>query len=161
MDQPLGAQKCSSSPVRSRLTRDEGHIHVAAIRVLKHREGRPPTPEEVAKMLGSQFELTNHRLRVLQSLGIISIVENPFEAHVSIENYAALEELPEERSETALAEEVEDFQRRQVEKADELMRVFEDPTDEQEKEEKHEKLEDKLQKFRKKKAKNAPWEQKD
>ncbi len=114
-----------------------GHAHVGAIRVLTYRLGRPPTLEEVAEVLGSQAEITNHRLRALQSLGIVTIVENPFEVHLSVGDHLALENLPAEADEDALAEAVEDFRRRQDEKADEMMRVFEDGDEEKEKKERN------------------------
>ena len=139
-------------------THDEGHAHVAAVRVLRWRLGRFPTLEEVAEVLGSTPELTNHRLRALERLGILAIVENPFEAHVSVRDHLALEQLPKERSETALADAVAEFKRRQDEKASELMRVFEESDEESEKREKHDRIEDELRAFKKKPAKKAPWE---
>ena len=140
------------------ITYEEGHAHVAAIRLLKYRRHRPPTVEEVAEILGSQVEITFHRLRALEALGIVAIIENPFESHVSVENHLALEELPAEKDESVLSEAVEDFKRRQDEKADEMIRIFEDDEAEHEKKDKHERLEDDLRHFKKKKAKKAPWE---
>jgi hypothetical protein len=144
--------------VETNLTYEEGHAHVAAIRLLKYREHRPPTIEEVAGILGSKVEITLHRLRTLQGRGIVAIIENPFETHVSVENHLALEELPVESDESVLSEAVEDFRRRQDEKADEMMRVFEEKDADREKKEKHEHLEDDLRHFKKKKVKKAPWE---
>ena len=140
------------------ITHDEGHAHVAAIRVLRYRLKRPPTVEEVAEVLGSSAEITNHRLRALESLGIISLVENPFEVHVSVADYIALEKLPVEADEDALADAVQDFQRRQTEKADEMMQVFEDTDEEKEQKTKHDRMADDLRKFKRKKPKKAPWE---
>ncbi len=88
------------------IPREVGHAHVGAIRVLRYRLERPPTLEEVAEVLGSAVEVTNHRLRALEALGIVTIVENPFEAHVSVANHLALEDLPEEAGEDGLADAV-------------------------------------------------------
>ena len=140
------------------ITYDVGHAHVAAVRVLQYRNGRPPTIEEIAEELGSKVELTNHRLRALERAGIVTIVENPFEAHVSVRDHLALEKLPAEADESALSDAVSDFRKRQAEKADDLIRVFEDTDEEQEQQEKHGEMEQDLKAFRPKKPKKAPWE---
>ncbi|HMB71744.1 MAG TPA: hypothetical protein VKU85_20700 [bacterium] len=140
------------------ITQDEGHAHVAAIRVLSYRLGRPPTMEEVAEILGSKVEITNHRMRKLASLGIVHLVENPFDVHLSVADHLALEKLPAEIDEDALSDAVEDFKKRQEEKAQEMMRVFESDEEEQEKRKKHDEIADGLKSFKPKKAKKAPWE---
>lgn len=140
------------------ITREEGHAHVAAIRVLKYRLGRPPTMDEAAEILGSKVEITNHRMRKLAELGIVHLVENPFEVHVSVADHTALDSLPEEANEEALSEAVEDFKRRQEEEKAEMMRVFEDDEVEKEKKERQGQMADDLKKFQPKKTKKAPWE---
>jgi hypothetical protein len=140
------------------ITYDEGHAHVAAIRVLRYRSGRPPTIEEVAEILGSTVEITNHRLRALESRGIISVIENPFEAHLSVRDHLALEQLPTEDTGEGLAEAVEDFQKRQEEKASEMMRLFEEGDADKDKDDRQKGLEQELRKFKKKKVRKAPWE---
>jgi DNA-directed RNA polymerase specialized sigma subunit len=147
--------------VDTSITREEGHAHVGAIRVLRHRLGRLPTVEEVAEVLGSKVEITNHRLRTLQSLGIISLVENPFEVHVCVEDYLALEKLPVEANEDVLADAVQDFQKRQSEKTDEMMRIFEESDEKKEQKQKHDQMADELRRFKKKKPGKAPWEASD
>lgn len=140
------------------ITYDEGHAHVAAVRVLTYRDGRPPTIEEVAAALGSKVELTNYRLRALEERGIISIIESPFEAHITVRDYLALEKLPTERSGPGLAEAVQDFQRRQQEKAGEMLRIFEETDEAGEKKTKQAKFESDFRRFKEKKTKRAPWE---
>ena len=140
------------------ITRDEGHAHVAAVRVLRYRLGRPPTMEEVAEILGSKPEITNHRMRKLAALGIVHLVENPFDVHLSVADHLALEKLPQEVDEEALSSAVEDFKKRQEEKAEEMMRVFESDEEEKEKRRKHDEIADGLKNFKPKKTKKAPWE---
>jgi hypothetical protein len=140
------------------ITYDLGHAHVAAVRVLAHRTGRPPTIEEVAELLGSQVEITNHRLRALERAGIVTVVENPFEAHVSIADHLALEKLPAETDETALSGEVEEFKKRQAEQAEGMVKLFESGEGEQEKKDRHQEIAKDLKGFKPKKAKKAPWE---
>lgn len=140
------------------ITQSEGHAHVAAVRVFAYREGRPPTLEEVAELLGSTVEITNHRLRALESLGILTIVENPFEAHVSVRDHLALEKLPAEANQEALSEAVADFKKRQAEQAEDMMKTFEEADEEAERKERHDEIHDGLRNFKPKKAKKAPWE---
>lgn len=142
------------------ITRDEGHAHVAAIRVLRYRLGRPPTMEEVAEVLGSRTEITNHRMRKLAALGIVHLVENPFNVHLSVADHLALDQLPAEIDENALSDVVEDFRRRQEEKAEEMLRVFESDEEARERRKKHDQIADDLKRFQPKKAKKAPWEKK-
>ena len=140
------------------ITQDEGHAHVAAIRVLTYRLHRPPTMEEAAEILGSRVEITNHRMRKLAALGIVHLVENPFDVHLSVADHLALEKLPRETDENALSDAVEDFKRRQEEKAQEMMRVFESDEEAEERRRKHDDIADGLKNFKPKKAKKAPWE---
>jgi DNA-binding transcriptional regulator GbsR (MarR family) len=140
------------------ITRDEGHAHVGAIRVLMYRSGRPPTIEEIAELLGSQIEITNHRLRALEKLGIVKIVENPFEAHVSVADHRTLDDLPAEADEEAFSEAVEDFKKRQRAQADDMVRLFEEGDAEREKKDRQDEIESGLKGFKPKKPKKAPWE---
>ena len=138
---------------------EQGHAHVAAVRVLQYRLKRSPTLPEVAEVLGSTVEITNHRLRALEKLGIVTLVENPFETHVAVRDYLALEKLPAEVSEAGLSDAVEDFKKRQAEKAEERMKFFETGGVAKEREERLERLEGDLKTFQPKKpTKKAPWE---
>ncbi len=142
-----------------RISREDGHAHVGAIRVLQYRLSRPPTPDEVAEILGSQVEVTLHRLRALQQLEIVVLVENPFEIHVSVGNHASLDDLPEDVSESGLSDAVEDFKKRNAEKADQMVRIFEETDEEAERRETNEQRAQDLQKFKPKKpTTKAPWE---
>ena len=142
-----------------RIAYEEGHAHVAAIRVLQYRLKRPPTLDEIAEALGSKPELTNHRLRALASLGIVAIVESPFETHFSVRDHLALEKLPVEVSEAGLSEAVQDFRKRQAEKADEMIRMFDEGDPNKERRERTEKQAQDLRGFQPKKSpRKAPWE---
>ncbi|GJM44830.1 MAG: hypothetical protein DHS20C21_16720 [Gemmatimonadota bacterium] len=142
-----------------RISREEGHAHVGAIRVLHYRLRRPPTPAEVAELLGSQTEITLHRLRALQALGIVILVENPFEMHVSVGDHRTLDDLPEEVSEIGLSDAVQDFKKRQSEKADQMVRLFEETDEDAERREANDQRADDLRKFQPKKPQGkAPWE---
>lgn len=142
-----------------RIAYEEGHAHVAAIRVLQYRLKRPPTIDEVAEVLGSKPEITNHRLRALETAGIVTIVENPFESHVSVRDHLALEKLPPEVSEAGLSDAVQDFKKRQAEKAEEMIRLFDEGDPNRERKERTDKMAEDLRSFQPKKTpKKAPWE---
>lgn len=142
-----------------RIAYEEGHAHVAAVRVLQYRLKRPPTIDEVAEALGSKPEITNHRLRALEGLGIVTIVENPFESHVSVRDHLALEKLPAEVSEAGLSDAVQDFRKRQAEKAEEMLRIFDDGDPKKERKERTDKMAEDLRNFQPKKSpRKAPWE---
>ncbi|MBZ0267503.1 hypothetical protein K8I85_05060 [bacterium] len=142
-----------------RISREDGHAHVAAIRVLQYRLKRPPTPQEIADILASKLELTLHRLRALRELGIVVLVENPFEIHVSVGNHLALDDLPEDVSESGLKDAVEEFKKRQTEKADQMVRLFEETDEDEERRQANDERAEDLKKFQPKKpTKKAPWE---
>ena len=141
-----------------RISREIGHAHVAAVRVLQYRHGRPPTPEEIAEILGSKVELTTHRLRALEAAGIVSMVENPFETHVAVKNHPALDDLPQEVSEEGLSDAVAEFKKRQTEKADEMVRLFEDSDEKTERRERADQHASDLARWKPKKSPKAPWE---
>ncbi|MDP6460528.1 MAG: hypothetical protein QGH59_02025, partial [Gemmatimonadota bacterium] len=126
------------------ITREVGHAQVAAVRLLVWLRKRPPTLEEVAEALESKVEITGHRLRALEARGILRMVETPFETHVHLADHLALEELPEEDTGPGLADEVEAFQKRQEEKSEEFMRIFEEDEEGAERKERHSELEEGL-----------------
>jgi hypothetical protein len=144
--------------MESSITREEGHAHVAAVRVLRWRLGRPPTLEEIAEVLGSKMEITNHRIRRLAELGALYIVENPFNVHVSVADHRVVDDLPETANEDVLKDAVQDFKKRQAEKAEEMVRTFERDDEGAERRDKHDRIAEDLKRFRPKKAKKAPWE---
>jgi uncharacterized protein YbaP (TraB family) len=86
------------------------------------------------------------------------VVQNPFETHVSVEDYLALEKLPVESNQDALRDAVQDFRKRQTEKADEMVRLFEEADEGKERQEKHDQMAEDLRRFKQKKPKKAPWE---
>jgi hypothetical protein len=62
-------------------------------------------------------------------------------------------------SEAGLSEAVEDFKKRQAQKTEERMRLFEEGSAEKERQERNERLEGDLKSFQPKpKTKKAPWE---
>ena len=80
--------------MESRNQYHEGHLIVAAIRVLEHIHGAPPSMDQISDMLKFSPEQTGWFTRRLQEAGIIRIVESAFGDRWGIEDHLKLEELP-------------------------------------------------------------------
>ncbi len=89
----------------------QGHLLIAAIRVLTHQKKGPPSTADVCKLLGMSNEKGGFICRKLHSRGIIEAIENPFGDKLFIRDYLALENLPMEDQGASMAEEVERFQK--------------------------------------------------
>jgi DNA-binding MarR family transcriptional regulator len=89
----------------------EAHLIVAAVRVLQHTKGTPPSVEEVGALLKFSTEMTHAVCRKLEKLGIVETVTDPFAVKVSITDHLGLEKIPRQQ-ETAdsLRQELENFQ---------------------------------------------------
>ena len=136
------------------VTREEGHLLVAAIRVLGHREERAPKPEEIARLLGMPPELARLQLTALAEAGVVALVESAFDTHVEIRDHRRLEELAESVQSRALEADLAEFGRRKEEEADRMSRLFASGDHERRQEERLRKMEDELRDFRKKKPRS-------
>ena len=127
---------------------DDGHLLVAAIRVLTHKNGRPPTVEECADLVGFSREVAHALVRRLEAYGAVRAVETPFEARVVIESHAALEAIPRDAAGPSVASEFESFRERTKEKQKELDKLFGEGSLEKKKQERVSSLEEQFKKFR-------------
>jgi hypothetical protein len=127
---------------------DDGHLLVAAVRVLAHREGRPPTVEETADLIRLSREVAHHLVRRLAALGAVRLIETPFEARLVIADHTRLEALPRGEASPAIASELETFLARNEEKQKELDRLFDGGAVEKKKRERIGSLEEQFKKFR-------------
>jgi hypothetical protein len=90
---------------------NEAHLYVAAIRILQHREGGPPSLEDLCAMVGVSVELGTTVCRNLEKLGIVSMLSDPFSLRLSIADHLLIEKLPKKAAqENLLARELERFQ---------------------------------------------------
>ena len=117
----------------------EGHLVVAAIRVLEHIHSAPPTLDQIAAMLKFSLEQTGWIARRLQEAGITRIVESAFGDRWGIEDHLKLEELPRAAESSQMdqalkqfkadrekiAEKVESFKEQQAKKQRELFSEIE------------------------------------
>jgi len=127
---------------------DDGHLFVAAIRVLTHKNGRPPTVEECADLIGFSREVAHALVRRLDEHGAVRAVETPFEARVVIEDHATLETLPRDDSGASVATEFETFRDKQKEKQKELDKLFGEGSLKKRHDERVSSLEEQFKKFR-------------
>lgn len=88
----------------------EGHLFVAAIRVLEHRHGAPPSLDQIAELLRLSAEQAGLVSRRLSEGGMISPVEGAFEGRWAVADHLKLEELPREVESTELDNAIKKFQ---------------------------------------------------
>jgi hypothetical protein len=103
---------------------EESHLVVAAVRVLAHREGRSPTPGEVAEFIRIVPEKVNILVHELRRRGILKGLEGPFEMRLDPGDPALLESLPRGESGPSILGELEEFHSQLEEKKKDMERMF-------------------------------------
>ena len=129
-------------------TYEESHLLAAAIRLLGHREGRPPTVEQVAALLEESAEVTRVHLRWLSERGIVRLVTNPFETRAELANHLALEDLPREGQGPQMEEEVDEFRQKFRSRQEKIGKLFSTEDLAKKSEERKKKLEEELKRFK-------------
>jgi hypothetical protein len=128
------------------IDRAQGHLVIAAVRVLSHRERRPPSPEEVAELLGAPPEWVRVAVRRLIELGALGEVADAYGARIEVATYLKLEELTLEAG-GRMEEELRSFSARSREKQEALKKQFDSDFRAGQKK-RFSQLEDDLKKFR-------------
>ncbi len=104
---------------------EEGHLIVAAIRVLEHRHGgRPPTIEEITQLVGGSDEWTGVLVRALAGAGVLRTLKGPFETRVEIADHVGLEALPREEASSGVDREIQEFSARKKKEEEKLRNLF-------------------------------------
>ena len=88
---------------------DNCHLVVAAIRVLSHQTGFPPSVESLGTALSFSLEECHFLCRKLEKMGVIEIVEGAFGTKLFIKNHLALESIPTDQKDTKLKDDIEKF----------------------------------------------------
>lgn len=127
----------------------EAHLIVAAVRVLAHKTGRPPSVDEIAELLGTARELTGHLVRGLETAGIVHTIKSPFDLRVEVADHLAIETLPVEDTGPGLRDEVEEFHERFKQKQEKLQNLFDSGDAEARRKSRLAGLDDELQSFQK------------
>ncbi len=127
---------------------EESHLLVAAIRILVHRDGRSPTPEEAAAFLGFSTEKTYVLIHELRKLGVLKVLESPFELRLDVGDPVPLETLPRGETGPSIEGELADFHSREQEKKQEMDRMFRGGEADKRRKERVAKLEQEFMKFK-------------
>ncbi len=88
---------------------EEGHLILAAIRILEHRTGTPPDVENLCRMLDLSIEQGNRICNKLSEKGIIRIVPGAFGTKVDIADHLLIESLRTEAAPAAIQDDIEKF----------------------------------------------------
>lgn len=136
-----------------RLARNEGHLFVAGVRVLAHRLGRGPTPEELADLLALPESQVRLQASALEELGAVALVSSAFETHLELRDHLRLEHLDESAG-PAIGDALRDFDERKREEAEKMARLFDTGEAEQQRQEQLRKMDEDLRDFRRKRPRN-------
>jgi len=132
----------------------QGHLVVAAVRILGHTREKPPTMEEIGELLHISPEVVGVVARGLANKGIVKIHTTPFDTRVDVADHTLLEDLPRDESGAAMTEELEAFRRKIEEKQARIDKLFGEGEVQQKKQEKHAGLDAQLKEWQKKRAIN-------
>jgi len=104
---------------------DQGHLFVAAIRILAHQRKTAPVLADVCRMLGLTEEAAGLICRRLASAGVIETVTAAYDGRLVILDHLKLEQLPKTDQQPALQDEIEQFcsRREQLKDKVEAMRA--------------------------------------
>jgi hypothetical protein len=109
----------------SHLSRHDAHLILAAIRILAHRDGRPPRPADVAELLDWPEAVVRLHAVALQDLGAAILVESAFDTHLEIGDHLKVEELVAATA-TEMSVDLAAFDRKKAEEADRMAHLFDD-----------------------------------
>jgi hypothetical protein len=127
---------------------EESHLLVAAIRILVHRDGRSPTPEEVAGFLEFSTEKVFVLVHELRKMNVLKVLESPFELRLDIGDPVPLETLPRGETGPSIEGELAEFHSREQEKKQEMDRMFRGGEADRRRKERVAKLEQEFLKFK-------------
>ncbi len=85
------------------------HLFVAAVRVLDHQDGAPPSLEAVCRLLDYSDEKGSFLLNRLKEAGIVDTVKSGFNDRLVVGDHLAIEQLPRDTEESRLEQELKKF----------------------------------------------------
>ncbi len=137
----------------SKITRGEGHLVLAAIRVLDHLNQRPPTPAEIADLLEDSESSVRLKLALLHEMGAVVLVDSAYETHAEIKDHLLVEHLDQEDG-PAISEDLAAFDRLKEEEAEKMAHLFDSGEHEERRQKKLQDMDSELRSFRKEKPAN-------
>ena len=135
----------------SPINQQEAHLIVSAIRILSHRDGSAPRPDDIAEILGLPPAVLRMQLAALHDLGIVAQVDSAFDTHVEIRDHHLIEDLPTADRGADLSEDLADFDRRKQKEAEKMSQLFSEGDHRRRQAERFEKMEAELRDFRRQK----------
>ena len=88
----------------------QAHLMVAAIRVYEHLNSRPPTVDDVCRLINFSMEQGYFICRKLHEMDIIKAVEGSYGTRLFISDHLKLEGLPRGEPENKLEDDLKKFQ---------------------------------------------------
>ena len=85
------------------------HLFVAAVRVLDHKDGAPPSLEAVCRLLDYSDEKGSYLLNRFKELAIVDTVKSGFNDRIVVGDHLAIENLPRDTEESRLEQELKKF----------------------------------------------------
>ena len=104
------------------------HLFVAAVRLLSHQRGSPPSLEAVAEALNFSQEQAHLICRKLEAIYAIEVLEGAFGTRVIVRDHLKLEDIPKDASDSKLDEELKKFKssKKEIEKRVESIKAEQD-----------------------------------
>lgn len=137
-------------------TQHDGHLVVAAIRVIRHLAERPPTDEEIARLLALPREEVAHFARGLVRHGALRTLESAFDVRFDLADHRLLETLPASADDAALRDELSAFESKSRERHADLTELF--GTAGEVSKERTSKLEEELKRFKQSGRARSPFD---
>jgi hypothetical protein len=137
----------------NRMTRAEGHLILAGIRVLAHRLDRGPTPEELADLLGLAASAVRLQLTALADLGAVAMVASAYEDHAEVRDHLLVDDLPQEDG-PAITDDLKAFDEKKRRESERMAHLFESGEQQERQRARHRKMDEELGSFRKQKPPN-------
>jgi len=91
-------------------TYSKAHLFVAAMRLCEHRNGTPPSIEDICKTTSFSMEQANFLCRKLEELGVINAIEGSFGIRLFIQDHLKIEDIPQQPEGPNLEKELKKFQ---------------------------------------------------
>jgi hypothetical protein len=132
----------------------DGHLVVAAVRILENREKHPPTEAEIGALLQWHPERVGLVTRGLVEMGVLKPVTTAYDMRLELADHLPLETLTADEESGGFADELAEFDRKSLEQQQKLEKLFDPGEMEKEKQKRAQSLDEEFKKFRKGKPNN-------
>ena len=88
----------------------DAHLFVSAIRIFEHQQSKPPSIDDVGRMLSFTPEQSSYICRKLKDLEVIDVVDSAFGNKLFIRDHLKIEDIPRGETESRLEAELKKFQ---------------------------------------------------